>query len=321
MKRILGLLLIGMMVASVGFAQKKMQDITIRFFCGGDPGSAFASIVYKGAVDAQKALGVRVEYVWSAWDPEKMVGQLREAIASKPDGIAMMGHPGDDAILPLAKQAAQQGIVMMYQNVDLPKVRALYGGAYVGANLESQGRSLALEALRRFGLKKGDRVIVFGNWGMTGRYIREGAAADAFTQAGLIVDKLTTTTEQISNPQLLLPVVSSAVLAHPEIKLILYANGEVLGSAPFYMSSIGKKPGEIKNIGFDNSVAIMDGFRKGYVQLSADQQPYLQGYLPIVSLALTIAYNLSPIGYDTGAGFLTPENVESVAGLATAGYR
>ena len=50
----------------------------------------------------------------------KMTQQLREAIASQPDGIAMMGHPGDAAIMPLAEEAAAAGIKMMYQNVDVP---------------------------------------------------------------------------------------------------------------------------------------------------------------------------------------------------------
>ena len=38
--------------------------------------------------------GAQVDYVFSGWDAEKMVQQLREAVAAKPDGIAMMGHPG-----------------------------------------------------------------------------------------------------------------------------------------------------------------------------------------------------------------------------------
>ena len=140
MKRFLGLLLIGMMVASAGFGQKKMEDITIRFFAGGDAGDPFASIVYKGAMAAQKALGCKVEYVFSGWNNEKMVAQLRDAVAAKPDGIAMMGHAGDAALMPLVEQAAKQGIVMMYQNVDVPQIRAKFGGGYVGAQLESQGR-------------------------------------------------------------------------------------------------------------------------------------------------------------------------------------
>jgi simple sugar transport system substrate-binding protein len=32
-----------------------------------------------------------------------MTQQLREAVASQPDGIAMMGHPGDDAIMAIAE--------------------------------------------------------------------------------------------------------------------------------------------------------------------------------------------------------------------------
>ncbi len=322
MKRIVGLLIVLLLISSFAFAQaKKMEDITIRFFAGGDAGDPFASIVYRGAMAAQKALGVKVDYVFSGWDNEKMIAQLRDAIAARPDGIAMMGHAGDAAIMPLAEEAAKAGIVMMYQNVDVPKVRAKFGGAYVGAQLESQGRALAETAIQQFGLKKGDRVVVFGNWGMPGRYIREGASADAFTKAGLIVTKLTATNEQVANTQLLLPVISGAILSQPTTKLILYANSSNLGAVPMYMEALGKKPGEIKNIGFDTSPAIVDAFRKGYVQLSSDQQPYLQGFIPVTSLALTIAYGFSLIGYDSGAGFVTPGNIEDLAGLAVAGIR
>lgn len=322
MKKTVLFLLVFALLCTFAFAQgKKMEDITIRFFAGGDAGDPFASIVYRGALAAQKALGVKVDYVFSGWDNEKMVAQLRDAIAAKPDGIAMMGHAGDAAIMPLAEEAAKKGIVMIYQNVDVPKVRAKYGGAYVGAQLESQGRALAETAIQKFNLKKGDRVIVFGNWGMPGRYIREGASADAFTKAGMIVTKLTITNEQVANTQLLLPVISGAILAQPATKLILYSNSANLGAVPMYMDSLGKKPGQIINIGFDTSPAIVDAFRRGYVQLSSDQQPYLQGFIPVTSLALTIAYGFSLIGYDTGAGFVTPENIEDLAALAEAGIR
>ncbi len=322
MKKLVLFLLVFALITGFAFAQaKKMEDITIRFFAGGDAGDPFASIVYRGALAAQKALGVKVDYVFSGWDNERMVAQLRDAIAARPDGIAMMGHAGDAAIMPLAEQAAKAGIVMIYQNVDVPKVRARFGGAYVGAQLESQGRALAETAIQKFGLKKGDRVIVFGNWGMPGRYIREGGSADAFTKAGLIVTKLTITNEQVANTQLLLPVISGAILAQPATKLILYSNSANLGAVPMYMDSLGKKPGQIINIGFDTSPAIVDAFRRGYVQLSSDQQPYLQGFIPVTSLALSVAYGFSLIGYDTGAGYVTPENLEDIAALAEAGLR
>ena len=171
-------------------APKWCSGVTIRYFVGGDPGDAFASIVHKGALAAEADLGPTVEYVFSGWDPQKMLDQLRDAIAAKPDGIAMMGHAGDDAITPLAEEASKAGILMMYQNVDVPLVRAKFGGGYVGANLDPQGRALAQEAIRQFGLKAGDHALVFGPWGAPGRYIREEGVALAVEEAGLTVERL-----------------------------------------------------------------------------------------------------------------------------------
>ena len=74
----------------------------------------------------------------------------------------MMGHPGPAAIMPLAEEASKAGIKMEYQNVDVPDVRAKFGGGYVGANLEPQGRALGEEAVQQFGLKAGDTAIVIG---------------------------------------------------------------------------------------------------------------------------------------------------------------
>ncbi|NPV53448.1 MAG: substrate-binding domain-containing protein [Firmicutes bacterium] len=300
---------------------KKFKDIRIRFFVGGDPGDAFASIVYKGAKDAEKALGVKVDYVFSGWNVEKMVAQLRDAIAARPDGIAMMGHPGDEAIMPLAEQAYKAGIIMMYQNVDVPKVRRRFGGGYVGADLASQGRALGEKAIEMFNLKKGDRVTVFGAWGQPGRFFREEGTAVAFEKKGIVVDRIVSPPEAAAAPELLTPLVTGQLLAHPETKLIVFSGGQNLGAAPTYMEAAGKKPGEVKCIGFDVSPAVIDAFKKGYVQLTADQQPYLQGYLPVLSIALTRAYGFAPISFDTGAGFVTKENYKDVAALAEAGIR
>jgi len=300
---------------------REMKDITIRFFVGGDPGDAFASIVYKGALDAARDLGVKVDYVFSGWNVEKMISQLRDAIAAKPDGIAMMGHPGDDALMPLIEEAYKLGIKVMFQNVDCPKIRERFGCGYVGANLEKQGWDLGKKAIEMFGLKEGDKVIVLGAWGQPGRYIREEATARAFEEVGIVVERITSPPEWATAPEMAIPTLTAQLLAHPETKLICLPGGQLLAAAPMYMEALGKKPGEIKIIGFDLNPGVIEAFRKGYVQLTADQQPYLQGYLPILSLALTIAYGFSPITYDTGAGFVTEENFEEIAPLVEAGIR
>src|SRR5512143_1625514 len=49
---------------------------SIVFFPGGSAGGGFETVVYNGAVQAAKDTGANVQYVWSDWDPSKMVTQL-----------------------------------------------------------------------------------------------------------------------------------------------------------------------------------------------------------------------------------------------------
>lgn len=326
--RLLALVTVFALVLSVApaSAQEEVEDKwcagqTIRFFVGGAEGDAFASIVLRGAQAAEADLGPTVEYVFSGWDIDLMIQQFREAIAAQPDGIAMMGHAGDNPIMPIAEEAYGAGIAMMYQNVDVPEVRARYGGGYVGANLYPQGRALGEEAIRRFGLVAGDKAIVFGAWEEEGRVWRELGTADVFEEAGMEVIKIVGEPEWAADPNLQIPTITAAVLANPDLKVIVTSGGQMLGAIPLFMETVGKEPGEIINIGFDTSPAVIEAFRSGYVQLTADQQPFLQGYLPILSLCGTLVYGFSPLNVDTGAGFVDETNYEQVADLAIAGYR
>jgi simple sugar transport system substrate-binding protein len=87
------------------------------------------------------------------------------------------------------------------------------------------------------------------------------------------------------------------------------------------MRAIHKQPGQILAIGFDTSPQVISAFQSGYVQLTSDQQPYLQGYIPIVSLCMTKKFGFAPISLDTGNGFIDAHNYQAVAALAKAGYR
>src|SRR5208337_15414 len=278
----------------------------IRFFVGGAEGDAFGTIVYNGARQAAADTGAQVDYVFSGWQNEKMTQQLREAVAAHPDGIAMMGHPGEAAILPLAEQAAKAGIKMMYQNVPVPAAVDKVGGGYVGAQQAPQGNALGVEMVRRFGLKSGDLAIVILASNDMIRNAREEGTAKALEEGGVKVVRLASVAEWAANPT---------------AKAIVYPGGQQLGNAATYMKAAGKKPGEVFNVGFDTSPQIVEAFKSGWVQLTADQQPFQQGYLPILSLCEQIVYGLAPINVDTGAGFVTPENYKAVADLATEGLR
>jgi simple sugar transport system substrate-binding protein len=81
------------------------SGVRIVFFPGGPEGGVFAVNVYNGAVQAAADLGADVEYVWSDWAVQTMLTQFSEAVATAPDGIAVMGHPGDEAFDPLIEDA------------------------------------------------------------------------------------------------------------------------------------------------------------------------------------------------------------------------
>ncbi len=300
---------------------KFCEGAKIRFFAGGEAGDAFASIVHKGAVAAAQDTGADVEYVFSGWQVEKMLDQLRDAIAAQPDGIAMMGHPGDEALMPLAEQAAEAGILMMYQNVDVPEVRKTFGGGYVGANLTPQGYALGAEAIRQYGFGEGDRALVYGAWDQPGRYFREEGTAQAFEDVGMVVERVTARPEWSTDPNLMIPSLTASILDNPETKVVVYPGGQLLGAVTTFMEALEKEPGEIVNIGFDTSPAVIEAFRSGNAQLTSDQQPFLQGYIPILSLCMSKVYGLGPMNLDTGAGFVDQDNFEGVAEWAEKGYR
>jgi simple sugar transport system substrate-binding protein len=73
--------------------------------------------------------------------------------------------------------------------------------------------------------------------------------------------------------------------------------------------------------GFDLSAETVAGIQSGYIGLILDQQPYLQGYLPIVQACMTKKYGFGGLYIDTGVGLIDSTNVNEVAGLAAKGVR
>jgi simple sugar transport system substrate-binding protein len=52
-----------------------------------------------------------------------------------------------------------------------------------------------------------------------------------------------------------------------------------------------------------------------------DQQPFLQGFLPIVQICLSAKYGFAGLHIDTGASIITKDNIDFVAPLAEQGIR
>jgi simple sugar transport system substrate-binding protein len=291
----------------------------IVFFPGGPAGGVFANNVFNGAKQAQADLGARVDYVFSDWDPQKMIQQFNEAMATKPDGIAVMGHPGDEAFDTLIDNAESQGIIVTSQNTQLPKVESAYaakGFGYVGQDLYGSGQALGKEAVKRFDLKQGDRAMVWGLLSQPTRGLRTKGAIDALQGAGMTVDYLEIDSATNADPVAGTPTFTGYVTSHPDVKLIVTDHGGLTATAQTYLSAAGKQPGDIHLVGFDLSPATVTAIRGGWTDVVLDQQPWLQGYLPILQICLTKAYGFSGLHVDTGGGFADKHNIDFLAPLA-----
>ncbi len=300
------------------------SNVKLVFFPGGPEGGVFAVNVYNGAVQAAKDTGAQVSYVWSNWDPQKMIQQFTEAVATKPDGIAVMGHPGDEAFDSLIDDAESKGILVTSQNTELPKAQAKYGAngfGYVGAVNYDAGHALGAEAVKRFGLKAGDRAMVWGLLSQPSRGERTKGVIDAFKEAGLTVDYNEIDSATNADPAAGTATFTGYVTAHPDVKVIVTDHGGLTATTETYLKAAGKNPGDIKMAGFDLSPATVAAIQGGWTNLVIDQQEWLQGYLPILQLCLSKVYGFSGLDINTGAGFVDKSNVDFIAPLAAKNIR
>jgi len=313
-------LMLGVSSAGQSSAGTWCSSVKISYFKGGTA-DGFSDILEKGARQAAADTGANVSIISSGWNFPQMVQQFREEIAKKPDAISFMGHPGDAAILPLSKEAKKAGILVDFANVPAKRSIKELSAGYTGANLKRMGELLASRAVKDFGIKRGDAAIVVGTFGVPGRSDREDGTVKVLKAKGVSVKELNLAPlgDTNGNPNLVTPTLTALIKSTPNLKLIVAA-GPVLGNMKNYFDAAGLAAGSVKVAGFDLGKTVLAAFESGHVQLSADQEPFKQGYMPVLSLCLQKVYGLSPASVDTSAGFVTTANYKTVA-LLPAGFR
>jgi len=294
------------------------SDTNIVFFPGGAPGGSFETVVYNGALAAAADTGANVEYVWSDWNPEKMITQFSEAVATGPDGIAVMGHPGNDAFAPLVDEAEANGILVTSMNVQLPGLQEKYGSSgfgYVGAINYNAGFSLGKEAATRAGLQAGDKAFVWGLVAQAGRGERTQGILDALEEAGIevVYQEIDDATNAAASAGV--PVFTGIISANPDIKLVVTDHGNLTGTVQTFFEAAGLGPDDAYAAGFDMSGNAVEAIRSGYLDLVIDQQQWLQGYFGVLQICLTHNYGFAGLQIDTGAGFADADNIEMLAPL------
>jgi simple sugar transport system substrate-binding protein len=322
----LGALILGMQpAAALDPTPKWCEGVKIAAFPGGPQGGVFANNVYNGFRQAEADLGPTVTYYFSDWDPNKMLTQIQQAVATQVDGIATYGFAGEAATGPIVDQAFKQGIIFTTLNTQLPDSQKKYsaqGFGYVGAPNYSAGHTLAAEAAKRANLQKGDKVFVWGLKGQGGdRGQRTVGVIDAFTEAGaeIIYQEIDAATN--ADPNAGTATFVGVMGANPDIKIVVTDHGGLTSNVGVYAKAAGLKPGQVYFAGFDMSPNTAQAVKEGYQNLVIDQQPYLQGYLPILNICLTKKFGFSGLDINTAGAFVDSTNVDAVAPLAAKEIR
>ena len=313
------------LLANAGTASAELigEGLTMYMQMGGNAGDGATLARQTGAAQAAAALGVDLKEQFSAWAPETMINQFKEAVAAKPTCIEIMGHPGSAAFADLVKGAVDQGIIVTVGNSPMTDLQATYGPSgtgYAGVDLYAGGK-LTAEAMLAKGLKAGDEAMVYGVFSQAERGLSEKGLADTLEKAGLKVDRLEITQEANSDASLAVPVLAAYIQAHPNLKAIGTQHGGITGVLAETLTKAGKKPGEIIVGGIDLGPATIDGLKSGYITATLDQLLYLQGFMPVLQCVMTAKYKMPGLSLNTGAGTVTPETIDGLVDLIDAGIR
>jgi len=279
------------------------------FVCHVTTNSFFTPTQY-GADDACKLLGT--EFQWTGSKDSivaEMVNATRSAMSAKADGLAL-AVVSKDAFQAPVDQALDAGIPVVSYNADGartdPGTNRL---AYIGQGLYESGYALGQRALEK--IDSGNVVGFIATPGQLNIQPRIDGCAQAFKDSG----KPVTFTPIATNADVTkgLSIIDAYAQGHSNLAGMLAVDA---GSTSAVGQVVGKYKLRDKGLkvagGFDLVPETLNGIKAGNLDYTIDQQPYLQGFLPVLALYF---YKLSggllfPCQTNTGLLFVTKDNVD-----------
>jgi simple sugar transport system substrate-binding protein len=286
-------------------------DLTIAVVTHGQSGDAFWDIVKSGADQAAEDEKVTVTYNGNG-DPAQQSQLIDNAVAQNVDGLVVsMANP--DGVKSSVEAAVGKGIPVVTINSGLEQSKAFGAITHIGQSEQLAGEA-AGEKLAEAGLKNVICVVhEAGNVGLEQR-----CAGAKSKLAGGQLNNLQVDIANVTDAQ---NTIKTKLLADKSIDGVLTLN-PVVGKAAVQAKQEAGSQTQLAT--FDVSEEICDFVANGDLLFAVDQQPYLQGYLPVVFLALK-ARNGNDVGGGlpvySGPGFVTKENAAQVKKFAAGGTR
>jgi len=293
----------------------RIASARIAVVSHGQASDSFWAIVKKGVFDAARREDVAVSYrAPETYDIARMRALIDEAISARLDGL-VVSLPDVNGLAPAIRRAERAGIPVVSINSGSDRFRSLGILAHVGqpeyrAGLEA-GQRLADAGVH-------DLLCVNQEVGNAGLAERCRGVAAAMRRVHGHMRELGV---DLQDPPQAQRRISQAITQGPVDGIITLGPG---GAAPALAAlRAGGLRSRVKLATFDLSPEVLQAVRDRKMLFAVDQQPYLQGYLPITLLAERARHGLMPARglIPTGPQFVTPENAAEVIALSRRGYR
>ena len=270
--------------------------------------NTFFTPTISGAADACMLLGCSYEWVGSASsNVAQMVTAINTAVSAGVDGIATSLIAQGAFAKPIATATGARIPVVAY-NADEPGTGRL---AYIGQDLLRSGQEMGLKIKSL--LPTGGRIMVFiatpGSGNLAPRlsgiqqvlkgsnlHMHSQASGAAESQAGTTIDNVVA--NHLDSYQGYFAVDGGSTAALAQAIQTYNLQGKVVAG------------------GFDLIPTTETLLASSYLQFTIDQQPYLQGFLPVLELFLHNASHglTGAADVDTGIAFLDPITIGPYAG-------
>jgi simple sugar transport system substrate-binding protein len=263
-----------------------------------------------GADDAAKLLGIQFQWTGSKDSiVAEMVNATNTAVTGKADGIAL-AVVDKSAFKGPVDQALDAGIPVVSYNADGavgdPGTNRL---AYIGQGLFESGQALGQKALEK--VDSGDIVGFIATPGQLNIQPRIDGAKQAIESSGKGIKFTAVATNADVTKGL--SIIDAYAQGHQNLAGMLAVDA---GSTQAVGATVAKYKMRDKGLkvagGFDLVPETLASVKSGDLDYTIDQQPYLQGFLPMLYLYF---YKLSggllfPSQTNTGLLFVTKDNVD-----------
>ncbi len=311
---------------ATGGAAWAQEPLDIVFTVHSGASNTFWQAVQKGYEDGCAKIGATCQMIYVQTDGsiQEQVANMEAALARKPDALitSIVDNTAFDDVIQRARDA---GVIVIASNVDdLEGAAGNARQAFIGQGFVPAGYSLAQAQWANMPAEGPIHVLVGvsgpgQNWseqralGVT-NFLDEMIAANP--ERGITYERI--------DSGLDLAVVSDRVGAY----LAANTNTTAYFDTGFWHAGVarvlrdrGIPAGQVLLGGFDLVPVVLDEMKLGYIQVQIDQQPYMQGFMPVMQIYLAETVGLSPSDIDTGQGIVTPDMVDGIMALSEQGLR